>query len=55
MVKGDKINITNTQIHDRSLPGLGTDTSIISGGVKLILLAKNLVLLPDSKHAYKLY
>jgi len=31
-----KINTPNTQIHDRSL-SLGTDTSIKSGGFKLIL------------------
>ena len=31
-----KIDTPNTQIHDQSL-SLGTDTSITSGGVKLVL------------------
>jgi hypothetical protein len=33
-----KIDTANTQIHDRSLSWLGTDTSINSGGVKIILI-----------------
>jgi hypothetical protein len=32
-------SISLTQIYDRSLPWLGTDTSIKSGGVKLIVWA----------------
>jgi hypothetical protein len=35
--KRSKIDTPNTQIHDRSLSSLGTDTSINSGGVKLVL------------------
>jgi len=33
----DKINTTNTQIHDRLLSWLGTDISVKSGGAKLAL------------------
>ena len=36
-VKRGKIDTSNTEIHDRSLPRLGTGTSINSGGVKLAL------------------
>jgi hypothetical protein len=32
-----KIDIPYTQMHDRSLSCLGTDTSMKSGGVKLIV------------------
>jgi hypothetical protein len=35
-----KIYTSNTQIHDRSLSFLGTDTSIKSGGVKLAAYAQ---------------
>jgi len=35
-----KIDTSNTQIHDRSLSLLGTDTSIKSGGVKLVVLTQ---------------
>jgi len=38
----DKIDTTNTQIHDRSLSWLGTDTSIKTGEVKLVLWVQNL-------------
>jgi hypothetical protein len=38
----DKIDTTNTQIHDRSLSWLGTDTSIKRGEVNLVLWAQNL-------------
>jgi len=31
-----KIDSLNTQIHDRTLPKLDTDTSIKSGGAKLV-------------------
>ena len=31
-----KIDTANTQIHNPSLPGLGTTTSIKGGGVKLV-------------------
>jgi hypothetical protein len=37
IVERGKIYTTNAQIHDSSLPWLGTDTSIKSGGVKLVL------------------
>ena len=39
IVQRDKIDTTKTQIrvHDRSISWLGTDTSIKSGGVKLVL------------------
>jgi len=36
IVKREKIDIPNTQIHDCSLLCLGTGTSIKSGGVKLV-------------------
>jgi len=36
----DIIDTPNTQIHDCSLSWLGTDISIISGGVKLVLLTR---------------
>jgi hypothetical protein len=39
ITESDKIDILNTQIHDRSLSWLGTGTSIKSGRVKLVLLA----------------
>ena len=38
VVERDKIDISNTQIHDRSLSCLGTGTSIKNGGVKLVFL-----------------
>jgi len=34
---GGKINTANTQIHDRLLSWLGTDTSVKDDGVKLAL------------------
>jgi len=37
IVDKEKLDITNTQIHHRSLSCLDTDTSIISGRVKLVL------------------
>jgi hypothetical protein len=37
VVERGKINTLNTQMHDRSLSWLGTATSVISGGVKLVL------------------
>ena len=37
IVERDKLDTSNTQIHDRSLSWLGTGTSIKSGGVKLVL------------------
>ena len=39
IVQRDKIDTTKTHIrvHDRSISWLGTDTSIKSGGVKLVL------------------
>ena len=37
IVENDKIVAPNTQIHDRSLSWLGTDISIKSGRVKLVL------------------
>ena len=42
IVERDKIDTTNTQIHDRSLSWLDTDTSIKTGEVKLVLWAQNL-------------
>jgi hypothetical protein len=36
-VERDKIDTPNIQVHDRSLSWLGTDTSIKSGGDKLVL------------------
>jgi len=33
-------SIPLTQIHDRSLPGLGTHTSLNGGGAKLLLWAQ---------------
>ena len=39
-VEKDKIDTSNTQIHDRSLSWLGTGTSVKSGGVKLVLWYK---------------
>jgi hypothetical protein len=36
IVERNKIDTTNTQIHNRSLSWLGTGTAIKSGGVKLI-------------------
>ena len=36
-VKRGKMDSTNSQLHDRSLFGLGTSTSIKSGWVKLLL------------------
>ena len=36
IVDRDKIETTNTQIHDGTLFWLGTGTSIKSGGVKLV-------------------
>ena len=36
IVERGKIDTLRTQIHDRSLSWLGTDTSIRSGGVKLV-------------------
>jgi hypothetical protein len=36
IVERGKIDIPKTQIHDYSLSWLGTDTSIKSGGVKLV-------------------
>ena len=37
IVVRDKIDTTNTQIHDRSLSRAGIGTSIKRGGVKLVL------------------
>ena len=42
IVERGKIDIPKTQIHDYSLSWLGTDTSIKSGGVKLVLMGTNL-------------
>ena len=39
IVERGKIATTNTQIHDRSLSWLDTDTSIKSDGVELVLYA----------------
>jgi len=39
IVERDKIDTSNTEIHDRSLFWLRTGTSIKSGGVKLVSLA----------------
>jgi hypothetical protein len=36
-IERGNIDITNTQLHDRSLSWLGTGTSMKSGGVKLVL------------------
>ena len=36
-VEGAKFDTPNTHINDRSLSWLGTDTSIKSGGVKIVL------------------
>jgi hypothetical protein len=36
----DKIDTSNTQIHDLSLSWLSTDTSIKSGGIRLVLWAQ---------------
>ena len=35
-----KIDTTKTYIHDHSISSLGTDTSMKSGGVQLVILAK---------------
>jgi penicillin-binding protein-related factor A (putative recombinase) len=35
--KKEEKSIPLTQIHDRSLSWLGTDTSITNGGIKLVL------------------
>ena len=37
VVERGTINTINTQIRDRSLSWLGTATSVISGGAKLVL------------------
>ena len=37
IVDKEKIDTPNTQIHDCSVPWLDTDTSIKSGGVKLVI------------------
>ena len=42
IIERDKIYIPSTQIHDCSLSWLGTNTSIQSGGVKLVVLAQTL-------------
>ena len=42
IVERGKIYTSNTQIHDSSLPWLGTGTSIKSGGVKLVLWAHHM-------------
>ena len=39
-VKSGKIDTLNTQIHERSLSLLDTDTSVKRDGVKLVLLAQ---------------
>ena len=51
IVERGQIEATNTQIHDRSLFWLGTDTSIKSGGVKLVLLVKTFLLMECCGHA----
>ena len=40
--KKGEIDTPKTQMHDRLLSWLGTDTSIKSGGVKLVLKAQTL-------------
>lgn len=37
------MHTTNTQIHDQSVSLLGTDTSVTSGGVWLVLVAQTLM------------
>jgi hypothetical protein len=37
MIERGKIDTHKTHIHDRSLSGLGTGTSIKGGGIKLVL------------------
>ena len=44
IVERGKFDIPNTQIHDRSHSWLGTDTSIKSGGAKLVLWAQTSLL-----------
>jgi hypothetical protein len=43
-VKGGKIDIRKTQIHDYSLAWLGIDISVKSDGVKLIFMGTNISL-----------
>jgi hypothetical protein len=40
-VKGGKIDIRKTQIHDYSLAWLGIDISMKSDGVKLVFMGTN--------------
>ena len=49
IVERGKIDIPNTQIHDRSLPWLGAGTSIKRGRVKLVLWGQTnpLILITD--------
>jgi hypothetical protein len=42
IVERDKIDTSNTQMHDRSFHLLGTGTSIKSGVVKLVLRDKTI-------------
>ena len=42
-IERGNIDITNTQLHDRSLSWLGTGTSMKSVGVKLHFLGPNLL------------
>ena len=48
IVERVKVDTFNTQIHDRSLPWLGTHTSLNGGGVKLLLCPP-----PPLKYKYK--
>ena len=43
-MKGGKIDIRKTQIHDHSLAWLGIDISVKSDGVKLIFMGTNISL-----------
>ena len=45
IVERGKIDTPNSQIHDRSISWFGTVTSVISGGVKLVLWAQSSLLL----------